>query len=77
MERTKQLPPPDKAGSVRQVRTLEAMARYGGHFAKNLAAAWQHADSHNHAKLLAAFADLYEKYAEMARIEEELKIRFD
>lgn len=49
------------------LKVLATMRECGGHFASNLAKAWQHADSGNADRLAAAFPDLYNQYAEMAR----------
>lgn len=45
---------------------LEAMARFGGSFARNLAFAWMAADGENRARLRTAFPELLEQYAAMA-----------
>lgn len=42
--------------------TLPAMHRFGGRFVKNLAYAWDLADTANAEKLAAAFPDLVAKY---------------
>lgn len=42
--------------------TVSNMRDNGGHFAGNLAQAWMYADTHNSARLAAAFPDLIERY---------------
>lgn len=46
-------------------RALEAMERFGGIFASNLARAWQRADIINERKLRAAFPELLAEYRQM------------
>ena len=46
--------------------TIEAMFRYGGNFVRLLAACYQAADCANKARLSVAFADIFEKYGQMA-----------
>ncbi len=43
-------------------RAAHLMARQGGHFASAIAAAYFAADSHNRARLLAAFGDLFARF---------------
>lgn len=47
-------------------RGAELMRQIGGSFAQHLARAFQCADSNNRARILAAFPDLFERYARMA-----------
>ena len=46
--------------------TIEAMFRYGGNFVQLLAALYRAGDSANRARLSVAFADIFEKYGQMA-----------
>lgn len=52
---------------------VEAMSRFGGSFAKALAAAFQRADPDNFARLRAAFPELWSEYREVATIRAERK----
>lgn len=45
---------------------IQAMERYGGSFAKALAAAWRVADDNNRNRLALAFADVWEVYRAIA-----------
>lgn len=45
-------------------QAIENMQKYGGNFAKALAATWQCADPDNKMKIETAFADLFAKYDE-------------
>lgn len=47
---------------VDEQRLLQAMEQYGGSFARNLARAWQCADSTNRARLREAFGGLLLSY---------------
>jgi hypothetical protein len=47
----------------REQKLVQAMARYGGGFASNLAIAWTRADLENQRKLRAAFGDMLESFA--------------
>jgi hypothetical protein len=46
--------------------TLTAMHRFGGNFAQLLATLYRAADCSNKERLRVAFADLFDKYREMA-----------
>lgn len=46
----------------------ETMMAYGGSFANRLAFAWRAADNENQARLKAAFPELWEEYAELAKL---------
>ena len=50
-------------------RAAAHMQRIGGGFASALGLAYQRADRDNQARILGAFADLFEKYRELAREE--------
>ena len=47
-------------------RAAELMLQIGGSFAQHLARAFRVADSDNRARILAAWPDLFERYARMA-----------
>lgn len=53
---------PPSQHTARHIDVLDAMSRFGGSFVKALAEAWFRADSDNHAKLYAAFAEYYDRY---------------
>ncbi len=53
--------------------TLQAMYGLGGSFASHLAMAWMCADATNFAKLKAAFPELWDQYADMARMQKARK----
>jgi hypothetical protein len=46
-----------------------AMATFGGSFVRQLAKLFQLADDHNRAKLKTAFADYWDEYADIARLD--------
>lgn len=56
----------------RDLRTIQAMERYGGGFVKALAVAakWNHADDSNLARIKAAFPLIWERYSAMGEHEE-------
>ena len=45
-----------------------SMLKYGGNFARHLAAAWKVADQNNREKIEATWSDMISEYAEMTRI---------
>ena len=53
-------------------RAAELMDRIGGGFASSIARAFYRADASNRARLVAAFADLFDRYRNMARSGAEL-----
>jgi len=52
-------------------RALELMETVGGSFARAIARAYYCADPHNRARLREAFSELFKKYNEMAKEQQE------
>jgi len=52
---------------------VEAMRRYGGHFARALAEAAVRADPQNYATLKRAFPELWAEYAHVVQLRADLK----
>lgn len=49
---------------------VQAMKAFGGSFAQAIGAAWQCADTRNQARLKAAFQPEWEKYRELAELQQ-------
>lgn len=48
--------------------TIQAMHTYGGSFVQALASAWEVADHNNRLTLESSFADMFDKYRQMAEV---------
>jgi hypothetical protein len=57
-----------KDTSITERDVIEAMISYGGGFVSRLGEAWLRADEDNSARLLKAFPEYCEQYAEFARL---------
>lgn len=53
---------PEELAEQRLYNLAEAMSKFGGSFAKAIAAAFYRADKNNRKKLLDAFSDLFDEY---------------
>ncbi len=50
---------------------ISAMRRFGGSFARALAEAWSMGDDDNRARIKATWPDLWEEYADLAKLHAE------
>ena len=61
--------------SEQDLKTVMMMNRYGGSFASTLAQAALRADSDNFRRIKIAFADLWLKYEQFVKAEEQSKVK--